>query len=37
MALMLAKPSMIRRPVLTRGNLLVTGFDPARFTKTLLG
>jgi len=37
MALMLAEPSMIRRPVLTRGNLLVIGFDPARYTKALLG
>jgi len=36
-ALMLAEPSMIRRPVLTRGNLLVIGFDPARYTKALLG
>jgi arsenate reductase-like glutaredoxin family protein len=33
---MLAEPSMIRRPVLTRGNLLVIGFDPARYTKALL-
>jgi arsenate reductase-like glutaredoxin family protein len=37
MALMLAEPSMIRRPVLTRGNLLVIGFDPVRYTKALLG
>ena len=37
MALMQAEPSMIRRPVLTRGNLLVIGFDPARYTKALLG
>ena len=37
LALMLAEPSMIRRPVLTRGNLLVIGFDPARYTKALLG
>lgn len=36
LALMLAEPSMIRRPVLTRGNLLVIGFDPARYTKALL-
>ena len=34
--LMLAEPSMIRRPVLTRGNLLVIGFEPARYTKALL-
>ena len=37
MSLMQAEPSMIRRPVLTRGNLLVIGFDPARYTKALLG
>ncbi|MCE2762297.1 MAG: arsenate reductase [Acetobacteraceae bacterium] len=36
-ALMLAEPSMIRRPILTQGNLLVIGFDPARYTKALLG
>ena len=37
LALMLAEPSMIRRPVLTQGNLLVIGFEPARYTKALLG
>lgn len=30
-ALMLAQPSVIRRPVLTAGDTLLVGFDPARY------
>lgn len=36
-ALMLAQPSMIKRPVLTHGDALLIGFDPARYTKILKG
>ncbi|MFN6955191.1 MAG: arsenate reductase [Acetobacteraceae bacterium] len=31
LALMAAQPSLIRRPVLTRGEVLEIGFDPARY------
>jgi arsenate reductase len=31
LALMAANPSMIRRPVLTHGDTLEIGFDPARY------
>jgi arsenate reductase (glutaredoxin) len=34
-ALMLAQPSMIRRPVLTAGDAILVGFDPARYAATL--
>ncbi len=34
-ALMLAQPSMIKRPVLTAGDRLVVGFDPARYAQAL--
>jgi len=34
-ALMLAQPSMIKRPVLTKGDALLIGFDPARYTALL--
>jgi arsenate reductase len=30
-AIMLAHPAAIRRPVLTRGETLIVGFDPARY------
>ena len=36
-ALMLAQPSMIKRPVLTRGDALLIGFDPARYSAALKG
>jgi arsenate reductase len=35
MALMLAQPSMIKRPVLTQGDKLIIGFDPARYSAAL--
>ncbi len=35
MALMLAQPSMIKRPVLTHGDRLIIGFDPARYSAAL--
>jgi len=35
MALMLAQPSMIKRPVLTKGDKLIIGFDPARYSAAL--
>ena len=31
MALMLAQPGMVRRPVLAAGDELLVGFDPARY------
>jgi arsenate reductase len=34
-ALMLAQPSMIKRPVLTHGDRLIIGFDPARYSAAL--
>ncbi|MFM7421304.1 MAG: ArsC/Spx/MgsR family protein, partial [Alphaproteobacteria bacterium] len=34
-ALMLAQPSMIKRPVLTLGDKLIIGFDPARYAALL--
>ncbi|MCA3322827.1 MAG: ArsC family reductase [Roseomonas sp.] len=34
-ALMLANPSMIKRPVLTKGDTLLIGFDPARYAALL--
>jgi arsenate reductase len=34
-ALMLAQPSMIKRPVLTLGDKLIIGFDPARYSAAL--
>jgi arsenate reductase (glutaredoxin) len=34
-ALMLAQPSMIKRPVLERGAKLLVGFDPAKYQATL--
>lgn len=34
-ALMLAQPSMIKRPVLTKGDTLLIGFDPARYSVAL--
>jgi arsenate reductase len=34
-ALMLAQPSMIKRPVLERGAKLLVGFDPAKYEATL--
>ena len=34
-ALMLAQPSMIKRPVLERGAKLLVGFDPATYQNTL--
>ena len=37
MALMLAQPSMIKRPVLTKGDALIIGFDAARYAKMLQG
>jgi arsenate reductase (glutaredoxin) len=33
-ALMLAQPSMIKRPVLERGAQLLVGFDPAKYGAT---
>ena len=36
-ALMLAQPSMIKRPVLTHGDKLIIGFDAARYAKMLQG
>ena len=36
-ALMLAQPSMIKRPVLTHGDALIIGFDAARYAKMLQG
>ena len=35
MALMLAQPSMIKRPVLTHADKLIIGFDPARYSAAL--
>ena len=35
MALMLAQPSMIKRPVLTHGDKLIIGFDPTRYSAAL--
>ncbi|MFN9096570.1 MAG: ArsC family reductase [Alphaproteobacteria bacterium] len=35
LALMLAQPSMIKRPVLTLGDKLIIGFDPARYAALL--
>ena len=35
MALMLAQPSMIKRPVLTHGDKLIIGFDPVRYSAAL--
>nr|WP_269769493.1 arsenate reductase [Roseomonas rubea] len=34
-ALMLAQPSMIKRPVAVAGEALLVGFDPARWSATL--
>jgi arsenate reductase len=34
-ALMLAQPSMIRRPVLVAGATMLVGFDPARYAAAL--
>ncbi|MFM7416609.1 MAG: ArsC family reductase [Alphaproteobacteria bacterium] len=34
-ALLLAQPSMIKRPVLTKGNALLIGFDPGRYAALL--
>ncbi len=34
-ALMLAQPSMIKRPVVVAGDALLVGFDPARWVATL--
>ncbi|WP_144186302.1 ArsC family reductase [Elioraea rosea] len=34
-ALMLAQPSAIRRPVLTMGDAILVGFDPGRYAATL--
>jgi arsenate reductase len=34
-ALMLAEPAMIRRPVLAAGDTLLVGFDPARWAAAL--
>jgi len=31
----LAQPSMIKRPVLTKGDTLIIGFDPARYSAAL--
>ena len=36
-ALMQAKPSLIRRPVISGGESLVVGFDPARYAEILKG
>jgi arsenate reductase len=35
MALMLAQPSMIKRPVLTKGDALLIGFDSTRYAAAL--
>lgn len=35
MALMLAQPGMVRRPVLAAGDALLVGFDPARYAAAL--
>ena len=35
MALMLAQPSMIKRPVLTHGDKLIIGFDPVCYSAAL--
>ena len=35
MALMLAQPSMIKRPVLEAGSRLVVGFNPTEYEKSL--
>jgi len=35
-ALMLAHPSAIRRPVLTLGETILVGFDPARYEAALV-
>ena len=35
LALMLAQPSMIKRPVLTKGDALLIGFDPTRYATLL--
>jgi arsenate reductase len=37
LALMLAHPSLIRRPVLTAGEEVIVGFDPARYAATFRG
>jgi len=37
MALMLAEPSMIKRPVLAIGGKLLVGFKPAQYEKTFGG
>lgn len=34
-ALMLAQPSVIKRPVLTAGEAILVGFDPARYAAAL--
>jgi arsenate reductase (glutaredoxin) len=34
-ALMLAQPSVIKRPVLTAGETILVGFDPARYAAAL--
>jgi arsenate reductase len=36
-ALMLAQPSLIKRPVLTAGETILVGFDPARYAAALGG
>jgi arsenate reductase len=36
LALMLAQPSMIKRPVLDRGNALIVGFKPEIYAKSFL-
>ena len=36
-ALMLAQPSMVKRPVLTVGDAPIIGFDPARYAQALGG
>jgi arsenate reductase len=36
-ALMLAHPSAIRRPVLTRDGTILVGFDPARYAEAFQG
>jgi arsenate reductase len=35
LALMLAQPAMVRRPVLTRGALILVGFAPAAYADAL--
>ena len=36
-ALMLAQPSLIKRPVLTAGETILVGFDPARYAAAFGG